>query len=84
MDAMSATRSGDRPDNPDAGSWATETLPLSVRKELLERELSKLGFRKGGAHGGASGHESSGSQQQSDAGGSHPHADADSAGGHAD
>lgn len=29
-------------------SWASETLPLSVRKELLERELSKLGYRKEG------------------------------------
>ncbi|HYE39095.1 MAG TPA: hypothetical protein VEB23_04140 [Ramlibacter sp.] len=29
-------------------SWASETLPLSVRRELLERELSKLGYRKEG------------------------------------
>ena len=27
-------------------SWAAESLPMSVRKELLERELRKLGFRK--------------------------------------
>jgi hypothetical protein len=30
------------------GSWACEALPLSVRKELLERELRKLGYPKGG------------------------------------
>ena len=32
-------------DDGDSGSWTSETLPLSVRKELLERELKKLGFR---------------------------------------
>ena len=71
---MSATRSGSGPDGADAGSWATETLPMSVRKELLERELSKLGFRKAAAQAGASAHEGS-TPQQADAG-SHPQADA--------
>lgn len=42
---------------------------MSVRKELLERELSKLGFRKPESHG-------SGTQQQQSS--SHPNADADS------
>lgn len=30
-------------------SWANESLPLAVRRELLERELDRLGLRK--AHG---------------------------------
>ena len=33
-------------------SWAAESLPMSVRKELLERELRKLGFRKLDGQGG--------------------------------
>ena len=28
------------------GSWASEALPMSVRRELLERELRKLGFQR--------------------------------------
>jgi hypothetical protein len=63
-------------DDGDSGTWTSETLPLSVRKELLERELKKLGFRKGG-----SSHEGgSALQQQSAASSSHPSADGDSAG----
>jgi hypothetical protein len=54
------TRSGDGPDGRDGASWATETLPLSVRRELLERELNKLGLRK---HGAAA-HEAVSTQQQ--------------------
>lgn len=76
MYAMSGTRSGGGPDDRDAGSWANETLPMSVRKDLLERELKKLGFRKGGADGGMS---SNGvSQQQQQPSGDHPHADGSS------
>jgi hypothetical protein len=45
---MSSTRPEDGPDSRDSGSWATETLPLAVRRELLDRELKKLGFRKAG------------------------------------
>lgn len=45
---------------------------MHVRKQLLERELSKLGFRKSGQ--GA--HEGATAQQQPQAGGSaHPQAD---------
>jgi len=44
---MSSKRSDGGPDESTEGSWATETLPLSVRRELLARELRKLGF--GGA-----------------------------------
>ena len=72
------TRSGDRPDEIDTGSWTTETLPMSVRKELLERELRKLGFRKAGSS--ASGAHQGGSaqqQQQPQGGNSHPSADSD-------
>jgi len=52
---MSSTRSDDGPDSRDSGSWTTETLPLAVRRELLDRELKKLGFRKAGTQvlGGA-------------------------------
>ena len=73
---MSATSSGSGPDDTDAGTWATESLPMSVRKELLERELNKLGFRKPVAQGGSGSHDGGGgSQQQGDGGSSHPRAD---------
>ncbi|MEJ8839166.1 hypothetical protein [Ramlibacter sp. AN1133] len=81
---MSATRSGNGPDDADAGNWATETLPMSVRKELLERELNKLGFRKAAAQGGSPSVRDGGSQQQGDAGSSHPQADGSTAAEHAD
>jgi hypothetical protein len=58
------------------GSWTNETLPLSVRRELLERELKKLGFRRSG-EGGASAHAGV-SQQQQQPQRRHPHADAES------
>lgn len=48
---------------------------MHVRKQLLERELNKLGFRKAG-HGSA-GHDGGQAQgQQQPQGGSHPQADA--------
>jgi hypothetical protein len=79
MYIMSGTRSGGGPDEGDAGSWANETLPMSVRKDLLERELKKLGFRKGGTDSASS---SKGvTQQQQQPLGEHPKAD-DSPGGH--
>ena len=80
---MSAPRSGSGPDDP-AGTWATETLPLAVRKELLERELKKLGFRKATAQGGAASHEAAESQRQGDAASSHPKADSDPLADHGD
>ena len=55
---------------------------MSVRKELLERELNKLGFRKAAAQGGSSAHEGGGGAQQGDAGSSHPQADSDRSAGH--
>lgn len=72
---MSAMRSGGGPDDADAGSWATESLPMSVRKELLERELSRLGFGRAAAQAGTSTREHDASQQQADSGSSHPQAD---------
>ena len=64
---MTGARSGKGADDRDPGSWATETLPLSVRKELLERELKKLGFRKAGQGAVAQ-------QQQQPQGDDHPQA----------
>ena len=64
----------------DTGSWTSETLPLHVRKELLERELKKLGFRKNGSHEGGSAQQ----QQQQPQGGSSSHPQAGDGGGHGD
>jgi hypothetical protein len=50
---MVATGSGDAPDTRDADTWTSETLPMSVRRELLQRELRKLGLHKGAGRGGA-------------------------------
>ena len=44
---MNDTRSGSDPEGGATGSWTSETLPLDIRKELLERELKRLGLRKG-------------------------------------
>lgn len=57
---------------------------MSVRKELLERELNKLGFRKATAQGGSSTHESAGSQPQGDGASSHPKADSERSADHGD
>ena len=46
MTAGSSDRATD-----DDGTWTSETLPMSLRRELLERELAKLGFRKAGQGG---------------------------------
>jgi hypothetical protein len=74
---MSSTRSGDGPDERGAVTWANETLPLAVRKELLERELNKLGFRKTTAQGGT--REGGSAQQQPHGENFHPKDDADGA-----
>ena len=57
---------------------------MSVRKELLERELNRLGFRKATAQGGSSTHDGAGAQQQGDAGSSHPQADSERSADHGD
>jgi len=72
---MSVMKSGTGPHEDNAGSWATESLPMSVRKELLERELNKLGFRRASAQ--VSSTDSAAAQQHGDSGSSHPQADAD-------
>ena len=69
---MSAKRSGEGPDDPSPDSWANETLPMSVRKELLERELKKLGFRRRAGQGTAQQQQ----QAQSQGEGTHPQAGA--------
>ena len=74
---MSSKRSGAGQDDQDTGSWASETLPMSVRKEMLERELKKLGFRRADSHAA-----SSQQQQQPQGESSHPQADGDQGGGH--
>jgi len=79
MKDMSSKRSGSAPDERDKGYWTTETLPLSVRKQLLERELKQLGFRKAGQGGRASegGTDSNSPQQSEGAGEPHPKAPGD-------
>lgn len=44
---MNDNRSGSGPDDDEPGTWATETLPLDIRKAMLERELKRLGLNKG-------------------------------------
>ena len=84
MHGMSAERSGGGPDEGASGSWATETLPMSVRRELLERELNKLGFRKAGQPAGGVHAGGTVQQQQQPQGGGHPQADGDAQAGHGD
>jgi hypothetical protein len=76
---MSSTRSGGAPEEEcDRGFWTTETLPLAVRKELLERELNQLGFRKAGQGGSARAGANAQQQQQPQRTGGddeHPRAD---------
>jgi hypothetical protein len=58
-------------DDRDAASWAEETLPLAVRRQLLERQLQELGFRKAGGHGTGHHDGEAGQRPQGD----HPQAD---------
>lgn len=64
---------GGAPDDRDKASWTSENLSVAVRRELLQRELRKLGFRKAETDG-ASPDASTSGQPQPD-GGSHPKAD---------
>jgi hypothetical protein len=61
---MSGTRSGGGPDDGETVSWATESLPLALRKELLERELKELGFGKAAAQSGGSRNGGAAQKQQ--------------------
>lgn len=72
---MSGTRKRSGPDDRDGGSWANETLPLSVRKELLERDLKKLGLRKRASDDAA---QHGIAQQQQQPQNEHPQADGES------
>ena len=72
---MSATRFDEGSDGSEP-SWGNETLPLTVRKELLARELRKLGFGGAGAGAGTPGGGSPQQQQQQQPkaqGGGHDH-----------
>lgn len=71
---MNADSSSSGSDDRDAASWAEETLPLAVRRQLLERQLQELGFRKAGGHGTAR-HDGAAAQRPP---GTHPQADSDS------
>jgi hypothetical protein len=64
-------------------SWTDETLPMSLRKELLDRELQKYSAAK---HANASSHQHSKPQGDRDNGSSsHPSAGGSTdEGGHAD
>jgi hypothetical protein len=74
MPHMSGTRSGSGPDDRKTVTWANETVPLAVRKEMLARELNKLGLRRATAQGGDV-REGGNAQQQSHDESSHPQAD---------
>ena len=69
-----STRSGSEPDD-EGPTWAAESLPMSVRKELLERELKKLGFRKAESRGAMQQQQQP--QPQHNQASSHPSADGD-------
>lgn len=56
---------------------------MSLRKELLERELRKLGFRRADSKGTA-GLDTGPAQQQAQGGGSHPQAGGDEGQAHGD
>jgi hypothetical protein len=54
MHGMSGMGPGGGTDDRAADTWTNETLPMARRRELLEHELARLGFRKAAAGGGAS------------------------------
>jgi hypothetical protein len=68
---MNEDSSPSRSDDRDAASWAEETLPLAVRRQLLERQLQELGFRKAVGHGSVQ-HDGDAAQRPH---GDHPQAD---------
>jgi hypothetical protein len=46
IDGMNETARDGAPGQPGSDSWADETLPLGLRRELLDRELQKFIARK--------------------------------------
>lgn len=75
---MSSNGSDAGPDDSGPGSWASETLPLSVRRELLERELRNMRVRKAVAQEDPWTHEGMNARQEGD--GDSPHPQAETAG----
>jgi hypothetical protein len=69
---MNGTRGEEGAEERARESWATESLPMAVRRELLERELDRMGFRKTRASG-SSGHAASESSAAPSS--DHPQAD---------
>jgi hypothetical protein len=50
---MNEVGSGNGSEDDSKGSWASEQLPMVVRRGLLDRELKKMAARQGqGQHGG--------------------------------
>jgi len=47
---MTNSRSGNGPDADKNATWTNETLPLGVRRELLDRDLQSLMARKRARH----------------------------------
>jgi hypothetical protein len=78
MSSTTALGPGGAPDDREKASWTSENLSVAVRRELLQRELRKLGFRKAGADGASPRASGSGQQQPQPRGGSHAQADDDS------
>lgn len=54
---MIETPSGLLPDDESKDSWASEQLPMVVRRGLLERELKKMAARQGHGHQDRHAHE---------------------------
>ncbi|MDB5856723.1 MAG: hypothetical protein JWQ76_412 [Ramlibacter sp.] len=55
-----------------AATWSSEALPMAIRRQLLERELSKLGFNKSADSSAPSSPEGAAQQEEQS---SHPQAD---------
>jgi hypothetical protein len=71
-------RSGSSEPDDEGPTWAAESLPMSVRKELLERELKRMGFRKMESRGGSMQQQQQQQQPQHNPTSSHPGADGNS------
>lgn len=73
-DMKSKSGSGSGPEAGDS-SWTDETLPMGIRKELLDRELQQYMARKRHAQS-SSGNTNDASAGSHGGGGNHPQADA--------
>ena len=52
---MNEVGSGNGPDDDSKGSWASEQLPMVVRRGLLDQELKKMAARHGQGQQGSLG-----------------------------